>query len=214
MVLRHFSIYWIATLLLAASACSSSGSAPQTVSEIAGVYSDSREGAYAATGITLDPNGTFVYSHWSCTISRRTTGEWRIVAPNLILANSFVHQEPSPLESWLDRSSNTISVTVIDLEGLRLPGAKITVKCQNGRVQQGVLGQDGACLFEQCKVVHLSADLVGLQDAEARPRDRNHNVFTMTLRLHPWFHIYDQLWYVDDGQLFQLSRPPLTKIRK
>jgi len=214
MVLRHFSIYWIATLLLAASACSSSGSAPQTVSEIAGVYSDSREGAYAATGIQLNADGTFVYSSWSCTTDRRTTGEWQIVAPNLVLANSFVHQEPSPLESRLDHSSNTISVTVKDLEGVPIPGTKIAVECQDGNVQYGVSVQGGTGVFERCDVVQISADLDGFQHAEAKPRNRKHNVFTMTLRVYPWFHIQDKLWYVDEGQLFQLSRPPLGKINE
>ena len=214
MIVRRFTIFWIAVLLSTAIACSTTGSAPQTVSEIAGVYSDATELNYAATSIRLHTDGTFTYSYFSCTTDRRTTGEWRLIAPNLILANSFVHQEPSSLEGRLDRSSNTVSVTVVDSDGAGIPGTKITVKCQDGNIQYGVSGKGGIGVLERCDVVQVSADLVGFQHAEAKPRNRKHNVFTISLRVYPWFHIQDQLLYVDEAQLFEVSRPPLGKIRE
>lgn len=207
---RKFSSCWIVVLLLAGSACSSARSRPQTADEFAGIYSNSREGAYEATGIELHTDGTFVYSSFSCFSSRETTGEWTLIAPNLILANSFVHQEPSPLEGRIDRSSKTTSVTVVDIEGIGLPGTRIAVECQDGNVLSVVSGPGGIGILEPCRVKAVSAKLGGFQDAEATSLNPKHSAFTMTLRTYPWFQIQDRLWYIHEGQLFELSRS-LTK---
>lgn len=85
------------------------------------------------------------------------------------------------------------------------------MECQNGDVLSAVSDQAGEATLKACRIKTIFAEAVGFQDAEATSLDPQHNDFTMTLRTYPWFHIQDRLWYIRKGQLFELSRPLLTK---
>lgn len=208
MTCQRISTCLIAVFLLTGNACSSAVSAPQTTAEVAGSYS--LETGLRRT-ILLNTDGTFVYEYGSSTTSKRTRGEWRLIAPNLILAKISNQQEYSKLLGRSDPSWNHISVTVVDLDGVRLPTVDVTVECQNEEDRMGVSGPNGMAVFEWCNVVKVSAHLDGFKYSEAKPLEPNQNLFTVTLRPPTWFPVPDQLWYVHEGQLFELGQPLAKK---
>ena len=210
----RFSVCWVCLLLLA-GVCGAEDPVPisSAAADLSGGYSYGT--GYEGASVSLKPDGTFLYEYYSCTTQRKTSGQWHVIAPGLVIASSFIQEEPSCLEGRFDPTLDSISIVAVDTEGVPLPDVRVSVVCQNGDLRRGRTGFDGKVTLESCDLLSVSADMVGFQHSESKVQDPRNNKITVKMRFYPWFGFRDRLWYIFEGQLYELERPlkrvPMTE---
>ena len=205
MIFRAILLVIIGALSLTTSAADRSRT-PDTsdAHDIVGTYASFP--GFTTTVVELKPDGTFVYTHETCLSSDKTVGVWRVVAPNLILANSELRQAPSTIVGDRDPSAGKITVRVTDALETPIPGVSVSLSCTGGELLEAVSAVDGEAEFGACDVHSVHADIDGFESAESTFENQKLNLFSVALE-PTRFLLDDQLWYVHDGKLYELHWP-------
>jgi hypothetical protein len=162
--------------------------------------------AFASVEVTIKSDGTFKFTGHGCVSTNVTEGTWRLVAPGLVVANSEGTPPVSEIRAAVDPSLEKLTFSVTHTLGEPLPGATVTVTCSDGGTHETLTRAGGTAVLDRCPVAEISVAFVGFETATLSPERPMANQFFVTMK-ESAFLLRDQLWYVHDGNLYQLEHP-------
>ncbi len=190
----------------------SSGAASRTTPEgIPGVYQSCvRPGL--CTRIELRTDGTFSYLPADPVIKwDPLEGNWRLIEPGLLLANSAKQHQPLPLKAAADSSLLKLRVCVSDnISGRPLASADVTIDADGISAGGLTTGADSCLELPRYHGVwHLSVSHSHYESVEYQVAGIDANLFDITLKGQEPY-VTNQKWLLTGGRLYVLAFEPLS----
>jgi hypothetical protein len=154
--------------------------------------------------VEIREDGTFSYeSYTDLGGSERTSGRWRRLAPDLLIANTDPLTPTSSLVVTSDKHIGVV-VEVKDWEGREFPGAEVAVLCGDTE-HDSCTDSRGIVAFPECaRVTLVLVTAPGFSDVSLAGDATTGNHFLARM-LPEVLTVHDDLWYIHNSQLFFLQ---------
>ncbi|MCP4547337.1 MAG: hypothetical protein GY835_12845 [bacterium] len=204
-------LFRIATLLL--FALSASALAENIPPGIPGTYKwCAPPGSYCNT-IELRTNGTFRYTPLSTfVVWEPLEGSWRLVEPNLLLANSTLQPEPATWRVSTVRKIDELRFCVID-EIADTPILDARVAFSADGISSSIFTKSNGCISmpRYKSVTSITVSHCGHEPASHENTDPEANFFKVKSKSERPY-VTNQKWLLHDGKLYLLAGEPLKML--
>jgi hypothetical protein len=154
--------------------------------------------------LELREDGTFAFTSAGCFGPSTIEGTWEEIAPNVIATTSFDRAQGSHAKSWREAAAQNVAVTVLDLAGSVLPGATVTLLCDDSEIVEGSTDARGEVELPACAPENLFVNLDGFESLNLDAPAVGDNRFVIALK-EGRLLIENERWLLLDGQLYQLG---------